>query len=241
MGFIRINEFFKIFKTIKMKHLLTLLFLLPCLIFGQKGFTIHLENPEPRVGEKVILTFEIDFFDDFIEKNINSEIILSENTFIHGLYTKGIKKEIEFNKVGLNQVGPFEIEFNGKKYVSNSIHVNVIPKITSEEGIQFRIAQMEGQKYLIVEQLQKTTKNNNSKNDFQAIEIRPELGEFINLSEAYSSVETSSILNSSFNFSYTRYKIDFDENFEGEYVLSEKDFLYWPKKEKFKPFSIGNQ
>jgi hypothetical protein len=70
-------------------------------------------------------------------------------------YDNRYERVIIFNKVGLNIICPLEFNFNGQKYISNQIGVNVQPKIVLEESLEIRIAELKEIKYIIIEQLVK--------------------------------------------------------------------------------------
>ena len=123
--------------------------------FCQNSVKIEIDNPEPRVGESVLFLINIDFLKDIIQNKLGSEIELTRSTSVHGMQSDDLERVIVFNKVGLNKVGPFEFEFNEKKYVTNQIEINVQPKIILEESLIFRIANFNNQKYIVIEQLVK--------------------------------------------------------------------------------------
>lgn len=82
--------------------------------FCQNNLKIEIDNPEPRVGESVQFSINIDFLKDNIKEKLGSEIELTRSTSVHGLQSDDFERVIVFNKVGLNKIGPFEFEFNEK-------------------------------------------------------------------------------------------------------------------------------
>ena len=182
---------------------------------------------------------------------------MTRSTSVHGLQSDDFERVIIFNKVGLNKVGPFEFEFNGKKYVTNQIEINVQPKIILEENLMVRIAELNGQKYIIIEQLVKNiakTERNEfgemttylgglAPDNFEFAKLDEEVKRNIELDDLNTSSETLTPTDSKygeigFSYSKMRYRINFSKDFKDEYMLTEKDFLNLPKNYKLKPLSI---
>jgi len=225
--------------------------------FCQSNLKIEIDNPEPRVGESVMFSINIDFLKNNIQEKLGSEIELTRSTSVHGLQSDDFERVIIFNKVGLNKVGPFEFEFNGKKYVTNQIEINVQPQIILEENLMVRIAELNGQKYIIIEQLVKNiakTERNEfgemttylgglAPDNFEFAKLNEEVKRNIELDDLNTSSETLTPKDSKygeigFSYSKMRYRINFSKDFKDEYMLTEKDFLNLPKKYKLKPISI---
>jgi hypothetical protein len=225
--------------------------------FCQSNLKIEIDNPEPRVGESVMFSINIDFLKNNIQEKLGSEIELTRSTSVHGLQSDDFERVIIFNKVGLNKVGPFEFEFNGKKYVTNQVEINVQPKIILEDNLMVRIAELNGQKYIIIEQLVKNiakTERNEfgdmttylggaTPDNFEFANLNEDLDKNIELDDFNSSSETlnpenSKLGESGFSYSKMRYRINFSKDFKGEYILTEKDFKNFPKNHKLKPIII---
>lgn len=226
-------------------------------VFCQNNLKIEIDNPEPRVGESVLFSINIDFLKDNIQEKLGSEIELTRSTSVHGMQSDDFERVIVFNKVGLNKVGPFEFEFNGKKYVTNQIEINVQPKIVLEESLMVRIAELNGQKYIVIEQLVKNiakTERNEfgemttylgglAPDNFEFAKLNEEIKRSIELDDLNTSSETLTPENSKygeigFSYSRIRYRINFSEDFKDEYILTEKDFINLPKNYKLKPIII---
>jgi len=235
----------------KLSLLLIILFSLN--VIGQKKIEIEIDNPEPIVGESVTFSLNADFLTDNLKKGLGNDIELTRSTSISGMQSDNFERVIIFNKVGFNKVGPFEFEFNGQKYVSNQIEINVQPKIVLEESLEIRIAKLKEIKYIIIEQLVKNvakTEANEFGNittylggvtpeNFEFATIQENLGKKIELDDRNTSSETLNSENPKlgeigFTHSIIRYRINFDEDFKGEYKLTEKDFTNLPKNYKLK-------
>ncbi|WP_177764490.1 hypothetical protein [Flavobacterium sp. I3-2] len=225
--------------------------------FCQNNLKIGIDNPEPRVGESVLFSINIDFLKDNIQEKLGSEIELTRSTSVHGMQSDDFERVIVFNKVGLNKVGPFEFEFNGKKYVTNQIKINVQPKIILEESLIVRVAEFNDQKYIVIEQLVKNIAKT-ERNEFGEITtylggLAPDNFEFAKLNEEIKrSIELDDLNTLSktlmpenskygeigFSYSRIRYRINFSKEFKDEYILTEKDFINLPKNYKLKPIII---
>ncbi|EPR71876.1 hypothetical protein ADIWIN_3074 [Winogradskyella psychrotolerans RS-3] len=168
--------------------------------------------------------------------------------------SEDFQRVIIFEKAKTYNIGPFDFEFNGKTYTTNTMEVNVLPKLPIENGLWLRQTEFEGQHYLILEQLISNTSNKTENENGGYSEtiggVMPEGKEFAELNEdltqgiqlsnyssATNSVTPDDAKSYSVGFSYTikKYKITFDEDYKGEYLISESDFINLPTK-----FDIGN-
>ncbi len=225
--------------------------------FCQNNIKIEIDIPEPRVGESVLFSLNVDFLKSDLQKKLGSEIELTRSGSFHGGESDDFERIIIFNKIGINKVGPFEFEYNGKKYITNEILVNVQPELILEESLLLRIAEQNGEKYIIVEQLVKNinkTEQNESgdivtylggakPDNFEFTNLIEEIHDNIKLTNSSSSSQTLTPKNSKtedlgFTYSITRYKINFSDDFKGEYTLREKDFINLPKDFELKPIVL---
>ena len=234
---------------------ITLLLLIFCSLnaIGQKKLEIEIDNPEPRVGQSVTFSINVDFLTDYFKKELGRNIEFTRSTSIFGMQSDDFERVIIFEKAKKYEIGPFDFEFNGKKYTTESIEVNVLPKLPMENGLWLRITEFDGQKYLILEQLisNESNKTNNENGGYSHTigGVKPEGKEFSELNEEltdgielsnYSSSsntlrpENAELFDVGFSYSIKKYKIKFDENFNGEYIISEKDFTGLPEN-----FDIG--
>ena len=134
---------------------ITFLLLLLCSLYaiGQKKLQIEIDNPEPRVGQSVTFSINVDFLTDYVKKELGKNVKLTRSTSIFGMQSDDFERVIIFEKARTYEIGPFNFEFNGKKYTTESIEVNVLPKLPMENGLWLRVAEFDGQQYLILEQL----------------------------------------------------------------------------------------
>lgn len=233
---------------------ITFLLLIFCSLnaVGQKKLQIEIDNPEPRVGQSVTFSINVDFLTDYLKKELGKNVDFTRSTSIFGMQSDDFKRVIIFEKAKKYEIGPFDFEFNGKKYSTEIIEVNVLPKLPMENGLWLRITESDGQQYLILEQLisNESNKIDNENGYSQTIGgVKPEGKEFAELNEKLTEgVELSNYSSSSntlnpedaglfdvgFSYSIKKYKIKFEENFNGEHIISETDFNNLPKK-----FDIG--
>jgi len=157
--------------------------------FGQQSLKIEIDNPEPRVGEDVLFSINIDFLKTNLQEKLGAEIELTRSTSTHGLQSDDFERIINFNKIGMNKIGPFEFDFNGRKYFTNQIVVNVQPKIKLEESLIVRVSEINSQKYIIIEQLVKNIAKTELNEDGGITTylggVTPENFEFASINESF--------------------------------------------------------
>jgi len=235
----------------KLAFLLIVLFTLNA--FGQKILKIEIDNPEPRVGQQVTFSINVDFLTNYFKKEVGKNVEFTRSTSIFGNRSDDFERVIIFEKAKTYKIGPFDFEFNGNKYTTEIIEVNVLPKLPMEEGLWLRKTVFNGQQYLILEQLISNVSNRTEQeNGGYSVTIggvKPEDKEFAELKDLlvegieankYSSSSTTlrpdetDLLDVGFSYSIKKYKVEFEENFSEEYFISEKDFINLPDK-----FDIG--
>lgn len=237
-----------------MKRITLLLFTICSLhVIGQEKLKIEIDNPEPRVGQSVTFSINVDFLTDYFKKKLGESVDFTRSTSIFGMQSDDFERVIIFKKAKKYDIGPFDFEFNGKKYSTEIIKINVLPKLPTENGLWLRITEFKGQQYLILEQLisneSNKTVNENGGYSHTIGGVKPAGREFAELNEElikgiklsnYSSAsntlnpEDAEVFDVGFSYSIKKYKIKFDENFNGTYVITEKDFNNLPEK-----FDIG--
>ncbi|WP_299121791.1 hypothetical protein [uncultured Winogradskyella sp.] len=237
----------------------TILFLLFCSInlIGQEKLKINIDNPEPRVGQKVNFTIEIDFLNDYFKDELGESIELTGSSSVFAMSSKDFQRVIIFNEAKKHEIGPFNFEFNGKKYTTDSIEVNVQPELPIEKGLWIRLAEFEGEHYIILEQLieniSNKTDNENGGYSHTIGGILPEGIEFAGLNENLTDgIELSNYSSSSntltakdadffdvgFSYSIKKYRVQFDDDFDGSYIISEKDFENLPEETELEKIEL---
>lgn len=229
---------------------ITLLLLIFCSLnaIGQKKLEIEIDNPEPRVGQSVTFSINVDFLTDYFKKELGKNIEFTRSTSIFGMQSDNFQRVIIFEKAKKYEIGPFDFEFNGRKYTTETIEVNVLPKLPMENGLWLRITEFDGQQYLILEQLisNESNKTDNENGGYshtiggvkpegkEFAELKEELTEGIELSNYSSSSNTlrpegADLFDVGFSYSIKKYKIKFEDSFSGEYIISEKDIQNLPE------------
>jgi len=81
---------------------------------------------------------------------------LNSNPF----YKTFIEKSLSFSNLGQYKLGPFYLELNGVKYISDTIVINVIDSLPQEEGIWLRaVKNTKNEQLIILEQIIRTKYN----------------------------------------------------------------------------------
>lgn len=228
------------------------------LLNAQDTLNLTLSNPEPRVGDKVELSFSFSFFTDDLENQIDDEIVMTASSSIYGISSNDkFIRMLEFTRTGKHTIGPFKFDFNGKMIVTNSIIVNVAEELPFEEGVWIRLtSDKEGNKFLILEQLVNNTSDYSKEGNttsytvggkldenFEFAEIEPisEDGIRINFKMSKSNTRTrdnGDVYAPGLSYSFKKYQIEFDEGFDKTFVLKKKHLKYLPKNVRFSKIEI---
>ncbi len=137
-----------------MKRITLILFTICSLnAIGQEKLKIEIDNPEPRVGQSVTFSINVDFLTDYFKKELGKNVEFTRSTSIFGMQSDDFERVIIFEESKKYKIGPFDFDFNGKKYMTETIEVNVLPELPIENGLWLRITGFDGQQYLILEQL----------------------------------------------------------------------------------------
>lgn len=237
-----------------MKKITVFLFLMYSLsTIAQEKLNLTIDNPEPRVGQRVTFSIDINFLTDYFKKELGNNIEFTRSRPVFGGQSDNFDRVIVFEKSKKYKIGPLDFKFNGKKYTTNSIEINVLPELPMENGLWLRLTEFDGQKYLILEQLIRN-ESNKTYNESGGIShtvggVKPQGIEFALLNEEpvngitlsnYSSSnstipsEDGDVFDVGFSYSIKKYKINFDEQFTEAYVISTRDIENLPEN-----FDIG--
>jgi hypothetical protein len=158
--------------------ILILFFILILHVNGQK-ISLKTIYPEPRVGQSFSITLELDFIKDYFEKTLPNEMKFKSYSAF-----SNFSHDINVNETGNFTIGPLEFEFNGNKYWTDTLIINVIEKLEAKEGIWIRLMNVGNTQFVVIEQ----HIDNNweidevSQNSF-SMSISPENAEFAELIE----------------------------------------------------------
>jgi BatD DUF11 like domain len=110
---------------------------------------IEIDNPSPRVGHKFQISFTTGYFEKFIINNLPSSIKVKDDSWFSEKFATVF---VEAEKAGVYNVGPFEFDFNGKTYKSNSIQLTILDSLALEEGTWINYIQWKDKQLLLIEQ-----------------------------------------------------------------------------------------
>lgn len=222
------------------------------LLSAQDTLKLAVDNPGPRVGDEVELSFSFDFFSDHLKSQLNSEVEMKSSLSAFGSNSDKLIRRIEFTKQGKRTIGPFKFGFNGKTLTTDSISFDVAEKLPFEEGVWIRlISDYQDNKLLIVEQLVKNESDySDNKNGFSytiggKMDEKTELVEIEEVSENGLEITFRSSKSKTrtkdggdtyaagLTYSFKKYQIEFDESFDGPFTLKKKHLINLPKKTSF--------
>lgn len=218
---------------------------------AQDTLKLKINNPAPRVGDEIELSFSLELITEEIEKQLNGDIIVSNDSFF-GMNSDYFRKTLEFTKAGVQTVGPFQFDFNGKTFVTDSVTVSVEKKLPFEEGVWIRVAQDGyGQKYLIIEQLIGNKSDYKKEKDgfsYTAGGEKDENIEFADLDEENiaevsignsqsmentRTAEGAEIFAPGLRYSFKKYTYTVSDRFEGTFSFKKQHFKNLPKRAYF--------
>lgn len=219
--------------------------------YGQDTLTLIIDNPEPRVGDVVQISFNIDFLVDHLREQTVETIEFTKPLFAtNNTFTQSIK----FTREGKSTIGPYQFEFNNKQYVSTSIEVNVEKELPYQDGLWVRYVRLEEKQYLIVEQLisnqsdYKTEENGFSytvggisNEDYAELTEVPLDGVRFQFKGSKSNTrrpEGDDLFAPGYSYSIKRYEVIFEEGYKGKFKLEKEHIKNFPKNTKFKPILI---
>lgn len=224
---------------------------------AQTNINIKISNPQPRVEDELTMTMEVDLMGDLLKSKLDKNIEIRRS---YGLFSsKNITKTIAFTKEGTYSIGPFEFTFNGEKYTTNSVEVEVISKIPKEEGVWLRYIRHEGEQFIILEQLianesdARQTENGFTQTiggslpeDDSFAEINLELTSGLTLYNSGSATRTiqkegADFMAPGFSYSRKKYKVQYDDSFTGEYKFTSRNMKNLPKNVKIEEFVIAKE
>ncbi len=225
---------------------------------AQDTLKLSVTNAEPRIGEKIQLSFSFEFFSDDLKSQLNDGIEMTSSMHVYGMQNDKFTRSLEFTKTGKHTIGPFTFDFNGKTIVTDSIVVNVAEKLPFKEGVWIRlISDQEGNKFLIVEQqIQNKSDVSKSKNGFSQtvggkLDDKAEFVEIMDVSEptikisfrlgnVNTRMNDEDMLAPGFTYSLKKYVVTLDEDYDGDFTLTKKHLKNLPKKTPFTEIEITN-
>ena len=126
-----------------MKKTLLLISFFACILsVNAQNISLKTIYPEPRVGQSISITLDLDFIEDYIKETLPSGMKLTG----YSTFSK-YSRDIQVSDTGNFQIGPYEFEFNDKKYQTDSIILHVIPPLEKEEGIWIRLIEYDSTQF----------------------------------------------------------------------------------------------
>ena len=239
--------------------LITLSFFVNFNIYSQDTIQLHIDNPKPRVGEEIELSFKFNFFTDEVQKQLNPGIEMSDRHSVFGGQSNEFTSNISFTEAGPHTIGPFKFNFNGKEIITNSILVQVDEKLPIKEGIWVRYAEVNNKKYIVIEQMIRNKPNENKKENITSTITYGGSGGLLeedefaelnsNLDIGISATFKKSLRNtvngtglgfqkSGLTYSLRIYELKTEADFSGNFTLTKRHFTNLPKGHKIKKIRI---
>ncbi len=236
-------------KTLQMKKLITLSFIaISTVAYGQQIVDLSISNPQPRIGEEVSLSIDMEFIANDMFFQLPDGVKGVGSSSIYGKPSTLFSQKVVFKNTGEMYVGPFNFTYNGKKYVTDSIKVNVVDGLPFEEGIWVTYVSEGGENYIIVEQQIENESDYrevkggytytvggvlDDKTEFAEIEELPEEGVQCVLLSAVIKTRTEpgkKKQEPGLSYSYQKYKVSYNEYYKGTFILEEEHFNNFPKR-----------
>jgi hypothetical protein len=215
---------------------------------AQERIKLSVDNPAPRIGDEVELRFSMPIFSEILSSQLENVVGLAVKPS-RGYRENEVVQTLTFEKVGNYAVGPFYFTINGEEFKTDSIVIEVFEALPKEEGLWVRKTEFIGTTYIIIEQIikqkQEIKKDENSysfttaadKDEFAELKEEPQTGitmEFRSSRSMPLVPENGSFFGSGIvlNYSFKKFEVIVSDDFIGEFMLSEKDFIRLPKKHK---------
>lgn len=229
-------------------------------LFLISGFSqiieLDVNNPAPRIGEDIPITYEIKRSDRKVEFPISPDELkeINKNKIGKGTLTL----EDYATDTGEVVIGPLTFEIDGEIFKSDTLRLNIYPKLPNEKnGFWTRFIKYRGEYYLITEQRigGEWKQKKDSKNSF-SMSFDSEGVEFaeiprssikldnIEISFSYSTsssqtIEGEEVFGSgTVHYKLYVYRIDLKEGYNDDFVIKKKHFENFPKKQDFKAIEI---
>ena len=108
------------------------------------------DNSQPRKGQPITISLQVDFIDDIILGSIPFDY--KSSNFMSVFDNRTFSKQIIVNDTGEFKIGPIELTYNNKIIKSNEITLKVLPPLPQLDGIWIRQIDNGDKKYIILEQ-----------------------------------------------------------------------------------------
>ena len=136
------------------KLLLPIIFFVSIMSVNAQNISLKTIYPEPRVGQTIRITLDLNFIEEYVKETLPPKLeVTGYSPF------SNYSRDILVNDTGYFQIGPYEFNFNNRKYKSDSLIIHVIEPLEKKEGVWIRLFQHDSIQFLIVEQYLSKPKN----------------------------------------------------------------------------------
>lgn len=133
------------------KPLITLLSIILCTFCYAQPLKLEISNPQPRVGESFTISVEIDTLSELFFKPLDNKFKISGSNGEAALGYPRLMVNAEASKTGKNVVGPYTLEFNGKKYTTNKLSFEIVDSLPRvDKGLWIRKAMIDDTTFCIL-------------------------------------------------------------------------------------------
>lgn len=127
-----------------------LIFLLISNVCYAQDLILKCDNVQPRVGQSITISLQVEFMEDIILSNIPFDYESSK--FMTVFDNKTFDKQITVMDTGVYKIGPIEMTYNNKTFRSNELTLKILPPLPDKDGIWLRFIKNDEKKYIVLEQ-----------------------------------------------------------------------------------------
>ena len=231
-----------------MKKAIILIFLSVALATSaQETIKLKVDNPAPRVGDAVKISFSLQFLSDRLANQLNKGVELVAPSYVYGdsIALSDFQRNVTFEYSGRQVLGPFRFNINGKEIGTDSIVLEVGEKLPIKESISVRYVEFSEKKYLIVEQYipeNKQAIKNTGSDEFAEIMEKPAKGVLLKMESLTRRSGTPNVeekTSPALIYISRRYEVVLGEDFDGTFLLSSKYFINLPEDAVITPIEIN--
>ena len=247
-------------RKMRYKLLLIFCFVATYTLNAQKLVT-SIDNPAPRLGEAIELSYSLITTQTLVEEDEEDELDLWEEMPNNQTITlgSGTMNLLNYtNNIGLVKIGPLSININGQIYLTDTITIYVHPELPhNTNGVWIRLAKMNNETYLILEQQLVKNKDNfhlfsleafendGVDFDFAKINVKAVTSENLTISKLSSSLRLITSFGSGYNsptevlYKKIIYRLDYNENYQLDFILTNEHILNFPENAQIEPILLN--
>ena len=240
--------------------LLTCLLSFAILYSNAQIVEFDLDNPGPRVGDDINITYSIKWENPELPEVLTIDHLdLIKQNQKNFVASGKLKVNNHLTEPGTMSIGPLVFNINGDVFETDSISVQVYPKLQEvNNGLWTRFIFSRGQYYLITEQRVpgKWTREQTAPNSFTSTFSSFDYDGYAKIDEELTNTETFEIKFSSssintqtiepgdgedsetVHYKLTIYKVTLKVGYQEDYVLLKRNFNHFPEGVTFDPLPI---